>query len=210
MQSGRKSRNRREEGGDVTLGYSKGQAIYRQDDTALFWYEVVSGMVRTCHLYMDGRRQLTGFACPGEIFGVDPGRYHNSAEVVTETAWVRRVRWGATGEDDRSLGRALTSAENSILLLGHRTAASRIAAFLLDLRTRMGAGPLVPLPMTRNDIADYLGLTVETISRTFTQLSRQGCILQDEPHHVRIADVLGLHAIACGQQDNAGASHVIH
>lgn len=193
-----------------TLGFTKGQVIYRQGDPALFWFEVVSGMVRTSHLFLDGRRQLTGFFCPEEIFGADQGNYNSSAEAVTTIAWVRRVRWGTTAEDDHSLERALTSAENSILLLGHRTAAARIAAFLLDLRTRTSSGRLVPLPMPRCDIADYLGLTVETVSRTFTMLTRRKLINQNEPHHVRIDHLEGLYAVASGQDQDTPQKQALH
>jgi CRP-like cAMP-binding protein len=174
----------------------KGTVIFRQDDPAPARYEVVSGVVRTTYLFADGRRQVTGFFFKGEDFGTDRGTYKTSAEVVSETAQVRRVRWGNGADDERALNKALLLLENSILLLGRRTALSRIAAFLLDVRARTDGSRRIPLPMSRTDIADYLGLTVETVSRTFSQLIRKRLIAQGEHHLVRIIDLEGLNALA--------------
>jgi CRP-like cAMP-binding protein len=174
----------------------KGTIIYRQDDPALFRFEVVSGVIRTSYLFMDGRRQLIGFFVAGEVFGADQGFYKASAEVVSERAEVRRVSWGDRTEDERALSHALELVENSILLLGRRTALSRVAAFVTDLRARTGGGQSIPLPMSRTDIADFLGLTVETVSRSFSQLIRQRLIARPEAHEVRILDLRKLNALA--------------
>jgi CRP/FNR family nitrogen fixation transcriptional regulator len=181
---------------DDRLGFAKGEAVYCQGDPGLFWFEVIAGMIRCVRLYADGRRHLTGFHTPGDVFGAEQGCYNSSAEVVTDAAWVRRVRWGATDEDDRSLEKALASAENAILLLGHRTAASRLAAFLLDIHRRTSAARSLALPMTRSDIADHLGLTVETVSRTFAQFVRRGLLARQQPCQVDIADLEGLRTLA--------------
>jgi len=192
---------------DERIGFAKGDAVYRQGDPGLFWFEVLVGMVRSVRLSPDGRRQLIGFWVPGDIFGAEQGFYRSSIEVVTDIAWVRRVRWGATDEDDQSLEKALAGAENSIVILGHRTAASRLAAFLLDLHCRTGAGPSLALPMTRGDIADHLGLTVETVSRTFAQFVRRGLLARQQHCQVDIADLEGLRALAGDSGPDTQARH---
>jgi CRP-like cAMP-binding protein len=174
---------------------SRGAVIYRQDDPALFRFEVASGVIRTVYLFSDGRRQLTGFCFKGEVFGTEQGFYKTSAEVVSERACVRCIRWGNGEDDEQALSKALELVENSILLLGRRTAAKRIAAFLTDVRARTGGGEWVALPMSRCDIADYLGLTVETVSRTFSELIRKRLIAQPEPHLLRILDQQRLNAL---------------
>lgn len=174
----------------------KGAIIYRQDDPAAFRFEVVSGVIRTTYLFEDGRRQLTGFFFDGDVFGTDQGFYKASAEVVSETAEVQRIRWGDRDADERALSQALELVENSVLLLGRRTALSRVAAFLADIRCRTGAKPQILLPMSRVDIADYLGLTVETVSRTFSQLIRRRVIAQLDQQQVRIIDQERLNALA--------------
>lgn len=190
---------------DDGLRFAKGEAVYRQGDPGLFWFEVIAGMVRSVRLSPDGRRQLTGFYTPGDVFGAEQGCYRSSAEAVTDMAWVRRVRWGATDEDDRSLEKALAGAENSIVILGHRTAASRLAAFLLDIHRRTSAARSLALPMTRCDIADHLGLTVETVSRTFAQFVRKGILARQQPCHVDIADFEGLRSLAGDSEPDAQA-----
>jgi CRP/FNR family transcriptional regulator/CRP/FNR family nitrogen fixation transcriptional regulator len=174
----------------------RGAVIYHQDDPALFRFEVISGVVRTAYLFSDGRRQLTGFCFEGEVFGTEQGFYKTSAEVVSESASVRCIRWGDSEEDEQALSKALELVENSILLLGRRTALKRIAAFLTDVRARTGGGEWIALPMSRCDIADYLGLTVETVSRTFSELIRKKLIAQPEPHRLRILDQQRLNALA--------------
>lgn len=189
------------------LGFAKGEAVYHQGDPGHYWFEVIAGMVRSVRLSPDGRRQLTGFYIPGDIFGAEQGSYRSSVEVVTDEAWVRRVRWGATDEDDRSLEKALAGAENSILILGHRTAASRLAAFLLDLCCRTGAARSLALPMTRSDIADFLGLTVETVSRTFAQFVRRGLLARQQHCQVDIADLEGLRTLAGDSEPETQTRH---
>jgi CRP-like cAMP-binding protein len=181
----------------------KGTIIYRQDDPAAFRFEVVSGVVRTSYLFMDGRRQLTGFFFAGEVFGADQGLYKTTAEVVSESAEVKRVSWGDRADDERALSQALDLVENSILLLGRRTALSRVAAFVADVRIRTGEQQSVSLPMSQTDIADFLGLTVETVSRSFSQLVRQRLIARPEPHLVRIIDLRRLNALAGTELEEA-------
>ncbi|RJF93608.1 helix-turn-helix domain-containing protein [Sphingomonas cavernae] len=178
------------------FSYAKGEVLYRQDDRADCWFEVVSGIVRTCRLYPDGRRQLMGFFYPGDAFGVDHDFYKASGEAVTDKVLARRHLSRDALIDDAALHRALKSAEDCIFLLGHRTAAERLAAFLLAFGERTGAQVCITLPMSRCDIADYLGLTIETVSRTMSDFVRRGLVALDAPQRVRILDARQLSAVA--------------
>lgn len=180
----------------AAVHFLKGDTIYRQDDFSPYWFEILSGVVRTVHLFMDGRRQITGFFCTGDIFGADSERYRATAEAVSGDIWIRRFRWGVSGQDTCAMERALDSAENSIRLLGYRTADARIAAFILDLYFRLGANDHVDVVMSRSDIADYLGLTTGTVSRTFADLMRRGLIAQSDGHLVRMIDLERLRIVA--------------
>lgn len=187
------------------LRIGKGVAIYYEGDQARRWYEVVSGIVRTCRYHVDGHRQLTGFFYAGDFFGVDEDSYKETAEAVTNVV-VRRhdpeaAAQSANGgrsadETETALRKALTSAQQCIFLLGHRTAAERVAAFLLAAAVRLGATKGVPLPMSRNDIADHLGLTIHTVSRTISDLARRRLIALEGPQRFRVLDEAGLRDLA--------------
>ncbi len=184
----------------VTL--TKGHTVYHQGDSADCWYEVVSGIVRTCHIQGDGHRQLTGFHYTNDVFGLDSNTYRESAEAVTDVILQRFANGelGAAGRSngvpDRVLEKALESARRSIFLLGHRTAANRMAAFLIAVAERSGISAGVKLPMTRSDIADHLNLTLHTVSRTISEFVRRGLISLDGPQNVRILHLEGLRATA--------------
>ncbi len=176
---------------DTILKFRKGEIIYEQGDLSGYWYEVISGTVRTCHFSSDGHRQLTGFFYTGDAFGMDPTHYFSSAEAVTAVQ-LRRCG-GGYGQEDRSkdseaLERALISAQDCIFLLGRKTAAERVAAFLLATSRRMGRRGPLQLPMSRTDIADHLGLTIHTVSRTLSEFVRRHIIQLDGPHAIIILD----------------------
>lgn len=189
-----------------TESLSAGEAVFWEGDDADYLYEIVSGCVRLCKALPDGRRAITGFTFAGEILGVSSrDRYLFTAEAVGE---VRLRRYSRTQMHD-SLARMpglnrdllalacdeLCAAQNQMLLLGRKTACERIASFLLDVasRTSKDAGTReIDLPMTRLDIADFLGLTIETVSRVFGKLKTEGVIALPSAHHVKIVDVLAL------------------
>ena len=197
---------------DTTLKFRKGEIIFSQGDPGDCWFEVVSGTVRTCHFHVDGHRQLTGFFYKGDVFGVEYGARDAAAEAVTNTTLTRRPALNdgpnSSGQN-RALERALDSANQCIFLLGRRNANERVAAFLLIAAKRLSALDSIPLPMTRSDIADHLGLTIHTVSRTISGFVRQGFIELEGPQLCRIVDLEGLRAIA-GEEigvaiDNMGA-----
>lgn len=179
----------------------RGTTLYHQGDPATTWFEVASGIVRTCRFHADGHRQLTGFFYPGDTFGLDRDWYEETAEAVTDATLRGHARpaGGRDDDDDNArdaLVRALGSARSCIFLLGHRTAQQRLAAFLLVIANRTGGGLGGLLPMSRADIADHLGLTIHTVSRTLSTMARKGLIAFDQPSRFRIRDAVRLRDLA--------------
>ncbi|VUD69526.1 Nitrogen fixation regulation protein FixK [Methylobacterium symbioticum] len=186
---------------ETQRSFGAGEEIFAEGDRARFFYRVVSGTVRTCRILPDGRRQIDAFHLAGDIFGVEAGTEHRfGAEAVGEVRVIayRRERMLLTG-DDGALAqevaaatlRALARAQEQMMRLGRKSARERIASFLLDLADRMtdGMAGSLRLPMSRTDIADHLGLTVESVSRCVTQLERDGLIaLSPDRHSVRLRD----------------------
>jgi CRP/FNR family transcriptional regulator len=165
-------------------------------------FNVTEGIVRLYKSLPDGRRQIVGVALPGDFLGLAlQDRYGVTAEAVTNVAVCRFTRSAflvfVDGEPHllRRLhefaGHELSLAQEQMLLLGRRAAEEKVAAFLLNLQSRYGRigamSVTVPLPMSRQDIADYLGLTIETVSRTMTRLARDKALVI-VPDGVRLLD----------------------
>lgn len=187
--------------------------IFREGDPADHVYSISGGTVKLYKLMSDGRRQIIGFLYSGDMFGLglDTG-YVYTAETVTPTQLCRfthrkldtlmveiprleRRLFSVTVKD-------LVAAQEQMLLLGRKTAKEKVATFLMRLSRRaqqqsMPASPIA-LPMSRADIADYLGLTIETVSRTFTQLKKEGIIGLPASGHVVLTDPSGLKELAEG------------
>jgi len=193
--------------------FEKSQSVYHQGDPAHHWFEVVSGIVRTCRFMSDGHRQLTGFFYAGDVFGVDISSYCESAEAVTDAVLRRVCSAGLSSEPQpeapRALEKALESARRSIFLFGHRTAANRVAAFLINTADRSGIQAGVNLPMTRSDIADHLNLTLHTVSRTISNFARKGLIALHGRQNVRILDLGGLRSIAGDIEGEFGNDYLL-
>ncbi|WP_245443205.1 cyclic nucleotide-binding domain-containing protein [Labrys okinawensis] len=162
-------------------GYDKGEEIYGDDEPADYVYEVISGAVRTCKLLDDGRRQIGAFHLPGDIFGLETEATHRmTADAVTDTTLrlVRRKSLEAAALKDIGVANALRTlalrdlrhAEDHMILLGRKTALERVVTFLLEMDRRLAVAGMFELPMCRRDIGDYLGLTLETVSRVISQL----------------------------------------
>jgi CRP-like cAMP-binding protein len=167
--------------------YARNEEIFGEGDDADFVYRVKRGAVRLYRVLADGRRQIGAFHFAGDEFGFEMGAEHTfSAEAVCdcEVVAVPREAVYRKAEGDAGLSRQLwsraiadlASARDHMLLLGRQTAMERVAAFLVEMADRNRAGATVTLPMSRQDIADYLGLTIETVSRTLTQLTDEGAI----------------------------------
>ncbi|MEA2740520.1 MAG: family transcriptional regulator, nitrogen fixation regulation protein [Acetobacteraceae bacterium] len=183
----------------VVMHFGPDRPIYAEGDEARCFYKVVSGVVRTCRFLSDGRRQIDAFHMTGEVFGFEAGSDHRmSAEAVSDctvVAYRRRGLETMIARDDR-LGRwffahamnCLELAREHSLLLGRGSAAQKISAFLLEASSREGSDGVIDLAMSRQDIADYLGLTIETVSRTLSQLERDGTIKLPTARRVVLKD----------------------
>lgn len=170
--------------GAARLTFRAGEEIYAQDENADMIYRLVSGAARTSYLLSDGRRQIGDFYYPGDVIGVETGAVHRfSAEALgpCEVLALRRAGSAAydAGRLDRMIWQATASelqrAQSHMLLLGRTTACEKVARFLLDIAERF-RGDIVALPMSRQDMADYLGLTIETISRMLGRLQAEGLV----------------------------------
>jgi CRP/FNR family transcriptional regulator, nitrogen fixation regulation protein len=179
--------------------YRKNETIFHQGDPALHWFEVSEGVVRTCHFRIDGQRQLTGFFFAGDVFGTEGNQYLTTAQTVTSAKLTRHNSLTHPAQSDH-LERALVSAQQCITLFGHRTAHERLAAFILSIARKPAANGIVPLPMSRADIADHLGLTIHTVSRTLNDLFSRGIVEPDGLHRLRIIDHARLAELADGTE----------
>ncbi|WP_269716795.1 helix-turn-helix domain-containing protein [Caulobacter sp. NIBR2454] len=190
-----------------SMTFSRNEEIFGEEEAAEFVYKVLSGVVRTTRLLDDGRRQIVAFHMPGDVFGLEVGPTHRfSAEAVgcCELALVRRTVLDKTTQNDPAAWRAvwtltaldLERMQDHMVLLGRKTAAEKVEAFLADMSARAPASDGVELPMSRTDIADYLGLTIETVSRILSQMEREHRIARATSRHVVLCDRRLLQAAA--------------
>ena len=169
------------------FSYKKEEEIYGEDEPAEYVYQVIRGAVRTYKLLSDGRRQIGAFHLPGDVFGLESGMIHRlAAEAIIDTTvrLVKRRSLEQAAGSDVQVARKLWTmtagdlrhAEDHILLLGRKSAMERVAHFLLEMDRRLAVAGMMALPMCRRDIGDYLGLTLETISRALSQLHNEGVL----------------------------------
>ncbi len=188
------------------LDYERNAEIYGEGEPVEFICKVISGAVRVSKLLEDGRRQIGAFHLPGEVFGLEAGAEHRfTAEAVTDSRilLVQRAAFLAIAARDAQVSRELWEvtardlcrAQDHMLLLGRRTALEKVAAFLLDMAARTPAAAVVELPMSRYDIADYLGLTIETVSRTLTVLENRKAIALPASRRIVLANPAALRAL---------------
>jgi CRP-like cAMP-binding protein len=189
------------------LRFSRDQEIFAGGERGRCWFKVVSGTVRISKLLADGRRHIAEFRFAGESFGFDCAEERGfSAEAVTDVTVLRLPR-GATErliEENPALARhlrdemlkSLDAAQHRLFLLGRMTACERVAAFLIELSERDDARRRVDLPMSRCDIADHLGLTVETVCRVLSDFKRRRLIAAPNAHRIELVDRAALAAIA--------------
>jgi len=179
--------------------YARNAEIYGENEPTEYLYKVVSGTVRTSKILNDGRRQIGEFYLPGDLFGYEVGGQHAfSAEAITDAKVivVKRTAVEALAARDNDVacqlwamtGRELQRMQEHIVLL-IKTAQERVAGFLLEMAARIKSTSEVELPMSRQDIADYLGLTIETVSRTLTALEGQAAIALPSARRVQLTNV---------------------
>jgi len=181
--------------------YRRGSEIYGEKEPADYVYRVLSGAVRSCKLLSDGRRQIGAFHVPGDLFGLENGSVHRfTTEALVDTAvrLIKRESLETLAWNDWVLAKNLLDmtttnlqhAEDHMLLLGRKTSMERVTAFLIEMDRRLSAAGVLALPMSRRDIADYLGLTLETVSRSLSHLRDLGILrfLDNNQRHVVIMD----------------------
>jgi CRP/FNR family transcriptional regulator, nitrogen fixation regulation protein len=178
------------------MRFGRNAEIYGEAEPAEYLYKVVSGAVRTYKVLADGRRQIGGFYLPGDIFGLEAGAEHAfSAEAVSDSnvlvikrsavmdlaardSGVAQQLWTVTGCE-------LQRAQEHVMLL-IKSAQERVAGFLVEMAKRAPGASTIQLAMSRQDIADYLGLTIETISRTLTQFEKSAAIALPTSRQIEI------------------------
>src|ERR1700722_11024981 len=169
------------------FSYAKDEEIYGEDQPAEYVYQVMQGALRPSKPLPDGRRQIGSFHLAGDVFGLESGISHRlAAEAIVDTTVrlvKRRSLEHAAGTDVKVVQKlwAMTAgdlrhAEDHMLLLGRKSAMERVANFLLEMDRRLAVAGMMALPMCRRDIGDYLGLTLETVSRALSQLHDEGVL----------------------------------
>ena len=206
----------------VAERFAPQRAIFWEGDTASHLFQVLEGCLRLYRTTHDGRRAILGFVFPGDLLGLSHReRYSFTAEAVTPVR-LRRLNHRRFQElmDEKPNLRPyllaqicdeLLSAQDHITCLGSTSAAERVATFLLDIAARNGSDAVTPfaieLPFRRLDIADYLGLTVETVSREISKLKRAGLISTTGPHNIVLRRLDSLREIA-RLYDDADTAHL--
>lgn len=177
--------------------FDPGAVLFRQGEAVRLVYRVLSGAVISYRLLSDGRRQVTGFHLPGDFLGLEAGVEHTTtAEALSRVDALAMERTELAGRAVTDVGlaralwqvtvRAFRRSEDHALILARQGATERVAAFLLDFAERMGRPEIIDLPMTRQDIADHVGLTIHTVSRTLSQLQAHGMVEARSSRHVRL------------------------
>jgi CRP/FNR family transcriptional regulator, anaerobic regulatory protein len=186
------------------------ETVFAQEEMTTSFYNVLEGIMRLYKLLPDGRRQIVGFALPGDFLGMAASPRHGfSADAIGRVAVCRfaRLPFARFVENKPHLlrrinelaVRELSQAREHMVLLGRRSAEEKVATFLVSWRARLARlgspARTLPLPMSRQDIADYLGLTIETVSRTFTKLERDG-VIEILPGSISLRDPARAEALA--------------
>ena len=177
--------------------FAPGSVLFRQGEPVRLVYRVLSGAVISYRLLSDGRRQVTGFHLPGDFLGLEAGVEHTTtAEALSRVDALAMERTELAGRAVTDVGlaralwqvtvRAFRRSEDHALILARQGATERVAAFLLDFAERIGRPEIIDLPMTRQDIADHVGLTIHTVSRTLSQLQAQRLVEARSSRHVRL------------------------
>jgi len=182
----------------AVMPFARNTRIYGENDRVEYLYKVLKGSVRTCKVLRDGRRQIAAFYLPGDVFGFETGDRHTlSAEAIVDCQLLvlRRASVAALAARDSSVAAqlwAMTVAElhraQDQVMLVVRGAQERVAGFLLEMSRRSCDSDHIDLPMSRQDIADYLGLTIETVSRALTQFKEAKAIALPTSRHIVLLD----------------------
>ncbi len=200
----------------IVVRFCRHETIFNQGDEAKYSYKLVSGAVRHSKFLVNGRRQIADFSLPGEYFGFQNDSEHTlTAEALSDVVVVRYPRshverLGEEMADVRrelmsNLRRELMMAQEHLVMLGRQSAKERVASFIVALANRVdaGNGDTITLPMGRQDIADYLGLTIETVCRAISDLKQCGVISVPNRHELVLLRLDVLEALASGENDES-------
>jgi CRP/FNR family nitrogen fixation transcriptional regulator len=189
----------------VPMNFGRNAEVFAEGEKAGYVYKLVSGVVRISKLLPDGRRQISAFHLPGDMFGFEiDDIHHASAEAIVPIKviaykWQTLMNKDSCGFVYELLNRTmigLRQTQDHLLLLGRKNALERLAAFLLQMARRSSTKDTLELAMPRHDIADYLGLTLETVSRMFAELKQAGIIKLESARRVKLLDMAELEAMA--------------
>ena len=187
----------------TAVSVEAGETVFYEGDESTYLFNIVSGSVRLSKSLPDGRRQITGFLFPGDFLGLSiADTYAYCAETLSDSSFCRFDRNKLAGLMQRFpklehqllvlASNELAQAQDHMIVLGQKTAAERLASILLKLVPRVGRedqhGFVIDLPMSREDLADYAGLTTETVSRSFTQLRNDGLIATPDRRSVVVSN----------------------
>jgi CRP/FNR family nitrogen fixation transcriptional regulator len=179
--------------------YSAGSTIYAQGDTTGHLFVVEFGTVLVCRVTSDGRRQISAFHFAGEVFGFEAGQQHHFSAEAVDSVGIRVLRPKLDGSHAQAVLplalESLTRAQEHLLLLGRKSGEEKVAAFLLDLAERQGTFNLVELSMQRHDIADYLGLSFETVSRILSRMKAARIVRLPHVKRIELLDLAKLEAL---------------
>jgi len=195
----------------VIVKFARNDTIYAKGDEARHSYKVIEGAVRLSRIFVDGRRQIVNFFLPDESFGIElSGEYSSTAEAVGDVVALRcpRLCIAQLTQGDPDIGqkrlamlsKSLAAAERHVAMLGHQSAKERVASFFLalEMQRRTEIEHTLELPLSRQDIADYLGLTIETTCRALSELKRLRIIEAPSRRRIVIRDLSALKALAEG------------
>lgn len=189
----------------VRMTYGRNAEIFAQDDPVQHLYRVVRGVVRTSRLTADGRRQVGDFYYVGDVFGLEPGPLHRFGGEALENCEIVMVRRSVVraAVGDTALDQAILEAQRDemerlqdhVVMLGRKGALERVASFLMSMAQRTTRDN-ADLPMGRQDMADYLGLTIETVSRMLTQLQGEAIVEFPSARRFQVRKWTALEALA--------------
>jgi CRP-like cAMP-binding protein len=189
----------------TNIAFATNAQVYGEGEPSIYLYKIITGLARCYRMTLDGRRQIVAFYVPGDVFGFEAGDRHTlSVEIITESRVCiikRSSALNAIARDEGfsrelwlSFSREVRRNQEHILQFG-KSAQTRVASFLLEMLRRVPAASTKALPISRQDIADYLDLRIETVSRAMTRLAKNGAIAPSSRRRITIRNPAALNSL---------------